>query len=227
MQYSFRDRIIALSGIFQATRMVQQVARSGMCEQTPFEASLKSIMTVESSSPEAVYENSANVLTGARTIINQLGNSQQSGNQRDNNRDKKDKNKDIDITKYAVGIMVLERKLMKRQDLLTKITEGIENAKGQLDHFAITHENVVANLANIYSETVSTLNPRIIVNGEHNHIANPTNANKIRALLLAAMRAAVLWRQCGGTRWQLLFNRKAILSEAQAIVSENSAATIH
>lgn len=219
MQYSFRDRIIALSGIFQATRMVQQVARSGMCEQTPFEASINSIMTVESSSPEAVYENSANILTGARTIINQLGNSQTSG--------ASEKNKDIDVTKYAVGIMVLERKLMKRQDLLAKISEGIDNVRSQLDHFAITHENVIANLANIYSETISTLNPRIIVNGEHNHIANPTNANKIRALLLAAMRAAVLWRQCGGTRWQLLFNRKAILAEAQAIVKENSAATVH
>ena len=66
-----------------------------------------------------------------------------------------------------------------------------------------------------------------MVNGEQNFVSNATNANKIRALLLAAIRSAVLWRQCGGTRWQMLFQRKAILAETQKIVDELSARTLH
>ena len=34
---------------------------------------------------------------------------------------------------------------------------------------------------------------------------------EIRALLLAAVRATVLWRQLGGTQWDLLFSRGRML----------------
>lgn len=34
---------------------------------------------------------------------------------------------------------------------------------------------------------------------------------EIRALLLAAVRSAVLWRQLGGSYWDFLFSRKAMI----------------
>jgi len=45
-------------------------------------------------------------------------------------------------------------------------------------------------------------------------------ANKIRTLLLAGIRAAVLWRQMGGNRWQLLFSRKDIINDAKMLIGE-------
>ncbi|MEH6454630.1 MAG: DUF489 family protein, partial [Psychromonas sp.] len=39
--------------------------------------------------------------------------------------------------------------------------------------------------------------------------------HKIRALLLAGVRAAVLWRQIGGKRRQLIFSRKAMLHQTK------------
>ncbi|WP_455207090.1 high frequency lysogenization protein HflD [Kaarinaea lacus] len=219
MQYTDRDKIIALCGIFQATRLVQQVARTGMCDQAPFETSIKSIFKLDSATPEDVYDNSANVMFGARTLLAQLGPNKPANSS--------DRAKDIEVTKYCIGVMVLERKLIKRKDLLDKITSGIDKARLQLEHFNITHENVIANLADIYTQTISTLNPRIIVNGEHSHISNPSNANKIRALLLAAIRSAVLWRQCGGNRWQLLLNRKAVLAATRKLLDEHSSRVLH
>ncbi|MGD8558354.1 MAG: high frequency lysogenization protein HflD [Gammaproteobacteria bacterium] len=219
MQYTLRDRVIAICGIFQATRMVQQVARTGMCDQASFEASINSIFTLDSQSPEDVYDNITNISFGARTLLTQLGPNKPT--------ESSDRTKDIEITKYAIGVMVLERKLMKRKDLLDAITAGIDKAESQREHFGTTHENVIASLADLYTQTISTLQPRIIVNGEHNHVSNPSNANKIRALLLAAIRSAVLWRQCGGTRWQLLFNRKAILAQAQKLLDETTARVLH
>jgi len=39
--------------------------------------------------------------------------------------------------------------------------------------------------------------------------------NRIRACLLAGIRSAILWRQVGGTKWQLLFFRRRIFDTAQ------------
>ena len=212
MSYTNRDKTLALAGIFQAARLVQQVARSGMVDQEVFAASIKTIFRMDAASPEDVYGGVQNLISGCKTILNQLG-AGDPGNA--------DKSKDIEVTKYAISIMILERKLMKEPELLNKITAGIEKAQAQTEHFSVTHDNVIASLANIYSETISTLRPRVMVNGEHNHLSNPDNANKIRALLLAAIRSAVLWDQCGGSRWQIMFKRKQFTDEAKNILKEN------
>lgn len=211
MSYTQKDRTLALAGIFQATKLVQQIARTGMIDQEVFETCIKSILKLEVSSPEAVYGDANNLLEGCKELLSQLG--------ADDNGSKK-KSRDLELTKYVINIMLLERKLIKRQDLLNNISTGIQKAQAQAEHFSPTHENVVANLASLYTETVSTLKPRIMVNGEHHLLINPGNANKIRALLLAAIRSTVLWRQCGGSRWQMLLHRGSMITEAEKIVQD-------
>lgn len=217
MSYSNRDRTLALAGIFQATQLVQQIARRGMVDQEVFAASIKSIFKIDATTPADVYGGERNVLSGCKVLLNQLGAGEGA---------KTGKSKDIEVTKYAINIMVLERKLKKESGLLQKITAGIEKAQTQAEHFTNTHDNVIASLADVYSHTISTLSPRVMVNGEHNHLANPDNANKIRALLLAAMRSAVLWDQCGGSRWLIMFKRKMFLEEAERILRDNPR-TVH
>jgi high frequency lysogenization protein len=212
LAYSNRDKTLALAGIFQAARLVQQIARRGMVDQEVFATSIQTIFKIDATTPEDVYGGEHNVLSGCRTLLNQLAGGDSAN---------PDKKKDIEVTKYVINIMVLERKLMKEPELLKTITAGIEKARNQAEHFSTTHDNVIASLADVYSDTISTLRPRVMVNGEHNHLANPDNANKIRALLLAAIRSAVLWDQCGGSRWQIMFNRKAFIAEAETIVKEN------
>ena len=212
MPYNNRDKTLALAGIFQAARLVQQIARRGMVDQEVFATSIKTIFKIDAATPEDVFEGIQNVLSGCKTLLSQLGGS---------NTANPTQQKDIEVTKYAINIMVLARKLLKEPELLKRITDGIEKARNQADHFSTTHDNVIASLADVYSETISTLRPRVMVNGEHNHLSNPDNANKIRALLLAAIRSAVLWDQCGGSRWQIMFNRKAFITEAEKIIQEN------
>lgn len=212
MQYSNRDRTIALAGIFQAARLVHQIAHTGMVDQDSMETSIKSLFNMDVDTPEEVFGNAGNLGLGYKTLLIQLGGSQYNNGE---------KQRDIEITKYVISIAVLERKLAKRNDLLKKIADDIEGTTTQREHFGLTHDNTIAKLAHIYTETISTLKPRIMVNGEHQHISNPNQANKIRALLLAAIRAAVLWRQCGGTRWQLLLKRKGIIEEAELLMKKS------
>jgi high frequency lysogenization protein len=101
------------------------------------------------------------------------------------------------------------------------IRRGIEAAESQMKFFESdedaegVHPRLVEKLAEIYAQTISTLTPRILVNGEHGHLSNPLIAAKVRAALLAGIRAAFLWRQLGGRRWQLLLQRRRIIGAAR------------
>lgn len=66
----------------------------------------------------------------------------------------------------------------------------------------------------IYTDVVSQLHPKIMVRGSHGYLSQPSVANRIRAVLLAGIRAAFLWKQVGGSRWQLLFKRGSYLRAA-------------
>lgn len=209
MPYSITDRTIAIAGIYQAAYLVQQVANTGTFDEKSYETCIRSIFHIDVDKPEDIFEGVANIEIGLNTLISQLG-----GDAKNNNAPN-----EMQITKYVIGVMVLEKQLSKNQNMLNEISSGIEQAKVQSEHFTTTHENVIANLANLYAKTISTLRPRIMVEGEQVHISNPTQANKIRALLLAAIRSVVLWRQCGGTRWQLILKRKKIIDNANEILT--------
>ena len=98
--------------------------------------------------------------------------------------------------------------------MIQQIAQGIEGARAKLVHFPKLHPNLLAHLADIYSQTVSQLQPRIMVKGEPNYLQNPDNQNRIRSLLLAGIRAAWLWRQVGGSRWRIVFGRNKLLEAA-------------
>ena len=98
------------------------------------------------------------------------------------------------------------------------IRSGLERATLQSAHFGLTHENVLANIADLYQNNISQINPRIMVMGEPRHLENSLVANKIRALLLAGIRSAWLWRQCGGSKMGFLWNRRKLREEAKRLL---------
>jgi len=218
MTYTITDRTIALAGIFQATQLVQNIANTGNADEQNLETCVLSIFRTDIDKPIDVFEGTEKLHMGLRKLIEQLGG--RDTNDTNDTNTESNQNKDLHVTKYAAGVMVLEKRLKRDADMLAKIADGIEHARKQMEHFSLLHDNVIANLADTYAQTISHLKPRIMVQGEHIYISNPNNANRIRALLLAAIRATVLWRQCGGTRWQLLFQRRTIVDEAKRLLKE-------
>lgn len=210
MTYTITDRTIALAGMFQATQLVQQIANTGNTDEQALETCIQSLFHINVEKAEDAYAGAEKLTTGLRVLVEQLGGRTETG----------DKKRDLVISKYTAGIMVLERRLTKNTDMLQTISSGIERARSQAEHFSLLHDNVIASLAHIYSQTISTIKPRIMVHGEHVYISNSNLANRIRAVLLSAIRSAVLWRQCGGTRWQLLLQRGAIVEEAKRLLAE-------
>jgi len=200
------DRVIALAGLFQAAALVRQVAQDGSAEPEAFQASVGSVLRLDADSTETIFGGRDGVRLGLRELCRQL--------------DRQSSGRDAELMRYALSLMFLERKLMKRKDLLETLHEGVRAAAEQAEHFSPTHSNVLARLADLYLKTVSTLTPRIVVTGDPSHLNNPENANRIRCALLAGMRAVVLWRQVGGNRLRLLFGRRRVIRTAQAVLAE-------
>ena len=130
------------------------------------------------------------------------------------------KPKDLEATRYALGLFQLEKKLGNNQAMFGKLLEDIEDTQKKLEFFDIEHENITAALADIYANTISAIGPKIMVKGDQTHLANPKNAARIRALLLAGIRAALLWRQAGGNRWKLLLERGKLQKHADRLLSQ-------
>ena len=205
MSYSDQDRILALAGCFQAAWCAQGIARRGMADSAAMETSVHSLFQTDASDVPGVFGGAERVAPGLRQFINQI---------RGNNR------RDMELSRYVIALMQLERKLASDPTMLQRIAAGIENARSRLDHFHLLHPNILAQLADIYSETISTLQPRIMVNGEPLHLQNPDNQNKIRALLLAGVRSAMLWFQVGGRRRHILFGRRRLVMTAEEMLNE-------
>ncbi len=204
MTHTVEDRVLALAGVFQAVHLVKQIAHQGNAPSDGLEISIGSIFNTQPANTAAVYGGTRGVMNGIKLLRTHMGGT--------------DQVRDLEITRYVVAVLYLERQLTKQPQMLQQIADGIEKARAQAEHFSQTHANTIANLAGLYSDTISTLTPRIIVSGEQGYLSNTENANKVRALLLAAIRSAVLWRQCGGGRLQLIFGRAKMIREAESLL---------
>lgn len=198
MQKNFYDLTLSLAGIFQAISLVDQTARTGQVDQESLQTSLQSVLVLNPENTLAVYGGDVSKLRTGLELLKKI--ILQNGPQYQ------------DLIRYALGVLHLQKKLAGRKDMLSLIASRIEQATQQTQHFSITHDNVIANLGGIYSDTLSTFRFRIQVKGDYNYLQQQRLANQIRALLLAAVRSAMLWRQLGGNRWQLIFQRKKIVA---------------
>ena len=195
------ERTIALAGIFQNCYQVQQLASTGKIDPYYLDIAVKAILNTDPENTLQVFQGIPGIRDGLNLIQQQLGNS--------------DKKRDTDLTRYSISVLFLANKLLKNPSMLKTLSDGIEKARNQVEHFGLDHENIYASLGGLYSDTISQLSPRIMVSGEPEILNNPDNANKIRSLLLSSIRAAVLWQQLGGNRWQLLLKRKQIVNIAK------------
>ena len=185
---------LALASIIQTTALVHQLASTGQCDSHSNKASLNSIVS-QSDDIDEIYTSPEDLRVGfesLKTLLEKKTISMQN------------------IMLYSTALINLEKKLMKKPQLLTQISAEIDHIKKQ-DFFDIHHSNSIARLAELYKNTLGSLNPTIMVRGEQIYLTNRHTANHIRALLLAGIRAVSLWKSQGGKTWHLLLNKKKTL----------------
>ena len=199
-----KERTLALAGVFQATELVRQAANHGTWSGYAASASLHSLFQLESDSPADIYGGAEKVKLGVETMLAVLqGDSQHA-----------------ESLRYAVGLLQIEKKFRragKIQEQVGSCLESISRADPELAQHE--REDLQAHdISSLYSETVSTLSPRIVVNGKPQYLQNERTVDWVRTLLLAGLRSAILWNQLGGGRFELMFGRKKIIREAQSLL---------
>ncbi|MDQ6968263.1 MAG: high frequency lysogenization protein HflD [Mariprofundaceae bacterium] len=197
-------RIIALAALIQTSKLVDDIARKGICDSDDFNTLLHSLFT-NSTKPEALFDGSSHLQAGLLLSKHLL-----SGENVDQAKA---------IMAYTASIIAVEKKLNKNTAMLQSIAAGMQRIQKQANYFGSpNHESVIGGIADLYGNTVSTLKPRIIIHGKSEILRQHSNTNKIRALLLSGIRSAHLWRQHKGGHFKLLFGRKKLLHDIDNIL---------
>ncbi|CAN7578711.1 high frequency lysogenization protein HflD [Pseudomonas sp. LjRoot71] len=195
-----REQLIALGAVFESAVLVDKLARTGQVSEAAVACMINSLLVRDPKDTLDVYGgDDLNLRDGYRALVGAL------------ERDPASLQRDP--LRYALALLALERQLDKRGDMLQVMGSRLDQVQQQVEHFGPTHENVIANCGGLYQDTISTFRQRIQVQGDMRHLQQSNNAAKIRALLLAGIRSARLWRQLGGHRWQMVFSRGKLLKE--------------
>lgn len=206
MMASTTTQVLALAAVCQAIRLVQLVAKGESYDLHEYRCMLQSVAEQNPTDPLAIYGGKlTNLGTGLHILFNQIGHAQR---------------KDLELTRYMMAVVRLERLLSKNSATLAALGKRIERLPQQLQHFQIDDEPILASLADIYVEHLSPLGSRIQVAGQPEQLKRTDVQQKVRALLLAAVRAAVLWRQAGGHRYHFIISRSRLLQELQQLLKQ-------
>ena len=194
------QQALALAAIFQASNQVYKLAYSGHSDADKMHFAMSTLLDQNPDSLEKLYGSVENLQDGINTMRGFMENA---------NKISDPKHKDV--ISYVMSSIHLASKLTSDKQLISKIENGIDNARQQAEHFSTTHDNVYTNVGSLYQDTISTMRLRIQVMGSAVYLQQAGVAARIRCMLFAAIRNAFLWRQLGGKRRHLLIQRKAFL----------------
>ncbi len=203
-KHTLEDQTIALAAILQSARLVHQLAYHGEVENTAaMQTMLGSLFAFNPKDTADTYGQLLNLHLGFETLMKLLAGGQRTPN-------------DAEWIRYGVSLVNITQAFMADDRRSQQVFNRLNTLKTSFD----THgadEALMTDLDQLYREAISTLPTRMVINGEQRFLETPRIAHQIRALLLAGLRATVLWRQGGGNRWSLLFKRGQYLKAAKRL----------
>ncbi|MDQ3494402.1 MAG: high frequency lysogenization protein HflD [Pseudomonadota bacterium] len=194
-----RERALALAGLAQALKQVRRIAETGEADAAVLETALDSVFRVDAESPETVYGEARALEPGLRLLHGYLTS----------------RSDDAHLPRLALSVTQLERRFVRDGAMAQQVHDGILAAQPSAQRLGSTHPDVLAALGSLYAGTVSHLRPRVLVQGNPHYLGQADIVAEIRAVLLASLRSAVLWRQLGGSPWDLLLRRKLLVAAVE------------
>ena len=202
-QYNFSDSVIALAGICQAISCVKDISRTGQTDPIDMEIMFESILKTESDDTESVFKNHKYLTKGFQTLIELLSGPKT----------------DAELSRYLVSVLSLQKRFSSDSNMQQVMASRVAQANRLYEYQEKIDQDLIEQLAHIYKDTISTYPTKIQVTGNSQYLQQPANQSKIRALLLAAIRSAVLWHQVGGKKRHFLFSKAKIVDTAKAFLA--------
>lgn len=196
-----QNQIISLGAVFTAAAQAHQVARTGLVDEAILANMVQSLLVLSPSNSLEMFGGQDRLLLSGYRLLSSLL--------------KADRDIQQDPVRYALSLLMLERKLFSRKDLMQIISERLPLIRNKVEHFSILDNNVIEACGQLYEDTVSHAGKRIMVVGEPGILQRNGVPAKLRTLLLGGVRSAMQWQHSGGRRWQLFFKRKMLLEALQ------------
>jgi len=204
----YEDRVFALAGLVQAASLISSASSSGLVSQDTLESSINSIFVQNPGSTLDVFGGVTGVRKGLLMLRELLTNFDIAQHGR--------------IAQYAFAIMGLERRLVTSPAIMRQLGAEIANIDEQRmlrqGDSRVIDDISIRQLGMLYESLISRIQPQIQINGNRQHLQDRSNIERIRALLLAGLRACVLWRQVGGSKWQLALNKRSMIRSVEALL---------
>lgn len=196
-----KDRTLAFAGLLQSCQLVRLLAETGETRSAQLEVCIDSLFRFDAESVAAVYGGAPGLHPGLESLITHLDGHAV---------------RDAMLLRLLASVLRVERSYRRDRALHDKLRQGLEHIARQRDHLGPAHPTILGRLGELYAETISGLRPRIMVQGNPVYLQQPPIVAEIRAILLCALRSAVLWRQLGGSQWDLYLRRGPMLGAARA-----------
>lgn len=193
------ERMLALAGLVQALQQVRRIADTGQAESAVLDTAVTSVFRIDAATASDVYGGDAALRPGLLLLRGYFRN----------------EGRDELLPRLALAVMQLERRF-SRDATARQVHDGLLAIAPSAERLGTTHPDVLAALGSLYAQTVSQLRPRVLVQGNPHYLGQATVVAEIRAVLLAALRSAVLWRQLGGSLWDFLLRRREMVAAIDA-----------
>ncbi|MDU8925225.1 high frequency lysogenization protein HflD [Pasteurellaceae bacterium LIM206] len=202
MAANYYEITLALAGVCQSAKLVQQFAVDGSADGEAFKTSVYTLLQTSPDSILSIYGgHERNLKLGLETLLQQLN------------------GKAEDLTRYWLNLLALSGKLEKNIQAKSELARRIQYLPSQLVHYDLFDEQMISNMASMYVDIISPLGNKIQIKGTPQALRQLPIQNRVRTCLLAGIRSALLWRQVGGTKWQMLFHSRKIFNMAKQIYS--------
>jgi high frequency lysogenization protein len=189
-----KNETISLGAIYQACNEIKKIAWQGEINNNIIEPLINSVYQTTSEEIEDVFISIKRLNTGLDFLRRQLVGDAFS--------------RDGEVSRYFEAIGILVKNMNKKDEVLNKLRteltkQSLPINEDNLDQHALF-------LSELYLSTISTVEPRIIVNGDNKYLTDKKNAAMIRSLLLCAIRSYILWQQSGGSKFRIFIFKKKI-----------------
>jgi high frequency lysogenization protein len=196
MQYTpMEQRVLALAGLLQALKQVRQIADTGQADAGVVATAIDSVFRIDAESPPAIYGDASALRSGLLLLRGYFGND----------------GKDELLPRLALAVLQLERRFVRDAAMAQRVHDGVLALAPAAERLGHQHPDVLSALGALYADTISHLRPRVLVQGNPHYLGQSGVVAEIRAMLLAALRSAVLWRQLDGSLWDFLLRRRELV----------------
>ena len=189
-----KNETISLGAIYQACNEIKKIAWQGEINNTIIEPLINSVYQTTSEEIEDVFISIKRLNSGLDFLRRQLVGDAFS--------------RDGEVSRYFEAIGILVKNMNKKDDVLNKLRTELTKQSMPINEDNLDQHALF--LSELYLSTISTVEPRIIVNGDNKYLTDKKNAAMIRSLLLCAIRSYILWQQSGGSKFRILLFKKKI-----------------